>query len=223
MMKRYNLRKVRKLLLEGFTAEELVHFCRDMPDFNPVYYQLPQRTSVAVITQQLLAYAEQGSLMTALLDWVRERKPTLYEKYQPYDAELARQYQPSAKAPSTTKPVSPPISDRVYNMVKIRRLFVEGFTAEELEHFCRDMPDFKPVYYQLPQGASNVEIILRLLEYAEHTFLVEVLLEWAKERNVAEYEKYQPYYVELEEKHQPSAKAPPPTKSGSPSTPDKKP
>jgi hypothetical protein len=50
MMKRYNLRKTRKLLMEGFTAEELELFCRDMPDFKPVYYQLPQRASVAEIT-----------------------------------------------------------------------------------------------------------------------------------------------------------------------------
>jgi hypothetical protein len=182
--------------MEGFTAEELEHFCRDMPDFNPVYDQLHQRTSVAEITQRILAYAEgeEGkSLMATLLDWVKERKPTEYEKYQPYDEELDKQFQPSAKELPTTKPPSPPYPNRMYNIMKIRRLLTEGFTTEELERFCRDVPDFKPVYYQLPQRASNVEIVVRLIDYAERKWLVEVLLDWAKEHNSIEYEKYQPY------------------------------
>jgi hypothetical protein len=223
MMKRYNLQKVRKLLMERFTAEELEHFCRDMPDFNPVYDQLHQRTSVAEITQRILAYAEGESLMATLLGWVKERKPAEYEKYQPYEVELEEKYQPSSKEPPTIKPPSPPFPNRMYNIAKIRRLFTEGFTAEELEYFCRDMPDFKPVYYQLPQRASNVEIIVRLIDYAERKWLVEVLLDWAKEHNSIEYEKYQPYYVELEEKYQPSSKEPPTTKLASPPTTNKKP
>jgi hypothetical protein len=208
MIKSYNLRKLRTLLTEEFTSEELEGFCRNTPNFKPVYDQLSQRSSTAEIVIRLLEYAERKSLIESILEWIKECKPAEYEKYQPYYVELEEKYQPSIKEPPTTKPSAPPIPDRMYNIVKIRRFFTEGFTAEELAAFCRDMPDFKPVYYQLPQRASNVEIIAQLLEYAQNASLVEVLLEWAKERNSVEYEKYQPYYEELDKKYQPPAKEP---------------
>jgi hypothetical protein len=213
MIKSYNLRKLRTLLIEEFTTEELEGFCRDTPNFKPVYDQLSQRSSTAEIVIRLLEYAERKSLIESILEWVKECKPAEYEKYQTS----------SQESPPPNKPASPPITNKMYNLVKIRRLFTEGFTAEQLEDLCRDTPDFKPVYHQLPQRASKVEIVQRLLMYAEGASLLEFLLDWAKERNSTEYEKYQPYYVELEEKYQPSTKEPPPTKPISPPIPDKKP
>jgi hypothetical protein len=110
-----------------------------------------------------------------------------------------------------------------YDLRKIRKLLMEGFTAEELEHFCRDTPDFKPVYYQLPQRASSAEIIVRLIEYAERSALLEELLDWAKVHNPAEYDKHQPYYEELTEQYRSHDKEPLPNKLESPPTPNEKP
>jgi hypothetical protein len=80
----YNLNKIRTLLTEGFTAEELRRFCYDESDFRPVYYQLAEDSDRATIVHQLLEYAEQKVLIETLLAWTREYNPARYEQYQPY-------------------------------------------------------------------------------------------------------------------------------------------
>ena len=88
MAKYYKLAKIRKLLMQEFTVEELEQFCRDVPDFKPVYSKLPQRATIAEIVGQLVVYSDQRLLFESLLDWTREHNPVGYEKYQPYYEEL---------------------------------------------------------------------------------------------------------------------------------------
>jgi hypothetical protein len=76
----YNLKNLRFLLTEEFTAEELEAFCRDTPKFRPVYDQLPQRSSAAEIAIRLLGYAQRQLLMESILEWVQACKPDEYEK-----------------------------------------------------------------------------------------------------------------------------------------------
>jgi hypothetical protein len=81
-----------------------------------------------------------------------------------------------------------------YNFEKIRALLTEGFSDEELRHLCFDVPVFRPVYSQLAKSTGKAEIVQQLLEYVEQKELIETLLDQAKERNPAKYEKYQSYY-----------------------------
>jgi hypothetical protein len=85
MTKRYNLKNIRALLTEGFTAEELRRFCYDEPDFRPVYNRLSESTGKATIVDLLVEYANQKIRLEALLTWAKEHNPALYEKHQPYD------------------------------------------------------------------------------------------------------------------------------------------
>lgn len=80
-----------------------------------------------------------------------------------------------------------------YNLKNIRTLLAEGFTDEELRRFCYDILDFRPVYDQLAQDTNKMKIIDRLIEHADRTLRLELLLVHAKEHNPARYEKHQPY------------------------------
>ena len=80
-----------------------------------------------------------------------------------------------------------------YHLRHIRALLTEGFTPEQLRRFCYDTPEFRPVYDQLAQGTGKAAIIDHLIEHAERYILFAPLLDWAKEENPTQYERYQPY------------------------------
>ncbi len=84
-----------------------------------------------------------------------------------------------------------------YLLKNIRALVVEltmSLTEAELRQMAVDLPDFAPVHQQLAQSSGKLEIIDRLLEYAEQSMQLAELLALAKELNPALYEKHQPYY-----------------------------
>lgn len=86
------------------------------------------------------------------------------------------------------------------NLKKIRTLFTEGFTADELRRFCYDEPDFRPIYDKLAQDSGKATIIDLLIEYSDQKLLIDILLDLAKQHNPARYEKHQPYYLPFDDK-----------------------
>jgi hypothetical protein len=83
-----------------------------------------------------------------------------------------------------------------YNLKNIRALLTEGFTDEELRALCFDV--FKPVFHKLAQNMGKVEIVGRLLEYADQTLQIDKLLTLAKAHNPARYEEHKPYTIDVE-------------------------
>jgi hypothetical protein len=83
--KKYNLKRIRALLTDGFTDEELRHFCFDTPEFRPVYDQLSQQTGKSQLVQALLEYTEHKDLFDTLLEQIKESNPHKYARYKPYD------------------------------------------------------------------------------------------------------------------------------------------
>lgn len=83
-----------------------------------------------------------------------------------------------------------------YNLTNIRTLLIEGFTEEDIRRLCYDTPDFRPVYHQLARNHSQADVIDRLLEYAERTLRIEILLTLLKTLNPARYDIHQPYFSE---------------------------
>ncbi|MBE7553518.1 MAG: SUMF1/EgtB/PvdO family nonheme iron enzyme [Anaerolineales bacterium] len=80
-----------------------------------------------------------------------------------------------------------------YNLVNIRALLIEGFTAAELRDFCYDTPDFKLVHHQLAENTGKAEIVQKLLVHAEQKLLLDELLAWAEAQNPTRYASHQPY------------------------------
>lgn len=85
MTNRYNYKKIRDLLTDGFDDEELRNLCFDVSDFRFVYHKLAHNTGKTQIVQYLLEHVEKQDLTEILLDQIRERNPAKYEAYQPYD------------------------------------------------------------------------------------------------------------------------------------------
>lgn len=81
-----------------------------------------------------------------------------------------------------------------YHLANVRELLLKGFSEEELRAVCFDVPDFRPVYDQLARNTGKTEIVAKLLEHAEKTLQIDILLALAKDRNPARYKKHQPYY-----------------------------
>lgn len=82
---------------------------------------------------------------------------------------------------------------KYYHLTNIRTLLTAGFTDGQLRRFCFDRPEFRPVYDQLAQNSSKGEIIDHLLDYADRTLKIELLLEWASQENPSQYEQHHPY------------------------------
>jgi hypothetical protein len=80
----YNLKRIRTLLTEGFSENELRQFCHDESDFKPLYAELAQAASLADVADQLLQYAERLELIEILLAWAKDKNSTKYEKFEPY-------------------------------------------------------------------------------------------------------------------------------------------
>jgi hypothetical protein len=78
----YDLKKIKALLTEVFTDDELVCLCYD--HFTPVYEHFKQRPSKAQLINQLITHADQNSLLETLLDLIKKHNRTIYEKYQPH-------------------------------------------------------------------------------------------------------------------------------------------
>lgn len=84
-MRRYILRNIRTLLLEGFRHDTLVDFIFFEPKFRAVYDQIADETGKAKLVRLLLEYAEDQMLINELLDWARKENPARYDAHQPYD------------------------------------------------------------------------------------------------------------------------------------------
>lgn len=84
MATQYNLRHIRNLLANGFSAEVLRRFCFEEPTFRPVYEQLALGSGKAEIIDRLIEYAEAQLRFDLLLAWAKAENPTRYQQDGPY-------------------------------------------------------------------------------------------------------------------------------------------
>lgn len=80
-----------------------------------------------------------------------------------------------------------------YNLTNIRELLIQGFNDSELRALCFDMPNFRPVYHELGSNTGKAEIVAKLLEHADKTMQLDTLLDLARERNPARFQRHDPY------------------------------
>lgn len=83
---------------------------------------------------------------------------------------------------------------QTYHLKNIRTLLTNGFSDTVLRRFCHDEPEFRPVYDELARITGKATIVDRLLEYSDQQELLDLLLQWAQQKNPAKYEKFKPYY-----------------------------
>lgn len=84
IVRSFNLKNIRTLLIEGFTDEDLRRLCFDEANFRSVYEQLTQGMGKDSLIDKLVEYAERKELIETLLALVKEHNPTKYKRHQPY-------------------------------------------------------------------------------------------------------------------------------------------
>jgi serine/threonine protein kinase len=94
MKKRYHLRKIYTLLVQGFTESQLRDLCANVPEFRPVHEQLPANADKDETIRQLFEHAQKTSQFDLLLAWAKTQNPAKYETLHPYydDPHPAGQY-----------------------------------------------------------------------------------------------------------------------------------
>lgn len=80
----FNLRNIRRLLIDGFGDAELRRLCFDEDDFRPVYEQLSTEMGKDRVIDKLIEYADRKELISELLALLKERNPARYRKHKPY-------------------------------------------------------------------------------------------------------------------------------------------
>ncbi|MBE7554799.1 MAG: hypothetical protein HS126_27420 [Anaerolineales bacterium] len=80
----YDSGKIRILLTEGFSAEELHALAFDEPGFKPVFHQLASNSGKAEIISRLLEHAERTRQLEQLLELAKSSNPAQYARYEPY-------------------------------------------------------------------------------------------------------------------------------------------
>jgi hypothetical protein len=88
------------------------------------------------------------------------------------------------------------MTEKRYNLAKIRDLLLNGFDDLELRRLCHDVPDFRPVYDKLAENTGKGRIVDCLLEFANRQMMIDDLLTLAKGLNPARYEHHGPYPAE---------------------------
>jgi hypothetical protein len=90
MKKRYHLRKVYTLLVQGFTEAQLRDLCLNVPEFRPVYDQLPAEVNKDDIIRQLFEHAQKTSQFDLLLAWAKNKIPANTKRSTPTTKTLTR-------------------------------------------------------------------------------------------------------------------------------------
>ncbi|MBN1220782.1 MAG: AAA-like domain-containing protein [Anaerolineae bacterium] len=84
MNKRYDLRKIYTLLVQGFSDEELHNFCLLVPEFRPIHDLLPPEANKDEIIRQIFEHARQTAQFDLLLAWAEKQCPGKYNSLAPY-------------------------------------------------------------------------------------------------------------------------------------------
>lgn len=79
--------KVRQLLAEAFTDEEIRCLCYDEPIYQSIYKGVSRDTSSQDIIDQLIVHADRNAQLEALLNRARYKAPSAYERHQLYEVE----------------------------------------------------------------------------------------------------------------------------------------
>jgi hypothetical protein len=96
----YDIQKIRQLLIEAFTDEELRRFCLDRPAFRPVVDRLGREDGLDDIVDEVIDYCRTQLLWDELLAAVKEVNPRQYARFELY---LRISVETPSRQPSTIK------------------------------------------------------------------------------------------------------------------------
>jgi len=84
MADRYDIAAIRRLLMEAFTAEDLLRFCQDEPALEPVTVRFGPGQGLDDMVAEVINYCKNHRQMAALLEAVEKANPAQYAHCGPY-------------------------------------------------------------------------------------------------------------------------------------------
>lgn len=154
MSTRYNLKKIRVLLSEGFTDDQLRRLCYDEPDFRPVYERLAQSTGKVDIIDWLLEHAERTLQLDRLLAVVKEYNPAKYNQHQPYRLD-------TPEAPAASSFIRQPFEPEM--ILITAGTFIMGSDPKQDEYAREDEQPYHrlylPDYYLAKSPVTNAQYL----------------------------------------------------------------
>jgi hypothetical protein len=166
MAQQYSLGKIRQLLIEGFSDQELRDLVFDMREFKPIYNNLAENTSKTQIARQLADYADRHELIDILLDQAKTRNPAKYEEFQPYvdDMEIF------APNPADKEPEA----DHTDHMPSYEGFF-KTLTTYFSEGELKDLASYLNADYEELAGEDEQEKARALILYCQQNELIDIL------------------------------------------------
>lgn len=84
MADRYDIAAIRRLLMEAFTAEDLLRFCQDEPALEPVTVRFGPGQGLDDMVAEVINYCKTHRQVAALLEAVERANPAQYAHCGPY-------------------------------------------------------------------------------------------------------------------------------------------
>lgn len=83
-----------------------------------------------------------------------------------------------------------------YNFKNIFTLLSDGFSVNDLKNLCFTEDTLRDVYKNLPENAVKDDVVRNIIDFATQNLAIEIILDWAKEKNPARFYTHEPYFAE---------------------------
>ena len=179
----YKLANIRRLLVEGFSADELHRLVRYEPLLKIIDEEFRPGDDVPGMADTIIDWGHTHFLFDAILAAAERANPRMYAVHRPYHAQDREQ----------------PASRTIYDLGRIAALLEQIFDSESLYDFYRERTELGSMWMEISKGDNLSRMIYRVLAYAERRVMLEDLLMEVKAAYPEAYEQLKPYEAGIPE------------------------
>jgi uncharacterized protein CbrC (UPF0167 family) len=179
----YKLANIRRLLVEGFSADELRRLVRYDPLLKAIDEEFRPGDDVPGMADTIIDWGRTHLMFDAILTAAEHANPRMYAIHRPYHAQDREQ----------------PASRTTYDLGRIAALLEQIFDSESLYNFFRERAALGPVWTDISKEDHLSRMIYRVLAYAERRVMLGDLLTEVKAAYPEAYEQLKPYEAGIPE------------------------
>ncbi|MGD8625894.1 MAG: hypothetical protein PVJ34_15265 [Anaerolineae bacterium] len=173
----YNVANIRRLMVQGFSADELHRLVRYEPVLKVLDEEFRPEDSVPNMADEIINQGRRLFLFDNILAAAERANPRRYAVHHPYHVQDP----------------TPPADVPTYDLERISALFQEVFEAPSLYDFCRERAALGPVWAEISKEDPLARMIYRVLAYAERQVRIGDLLAEVQAAHPEAYERRKPY------------------------------
>ena len=173
----YKLVNIRRLLVQGFSADELHRLVRYEPSLQSIDVQFGPREDVGEMVDTIIDWGRTHFGFEYILAAAERANPRRYAVHRPYHTQDREQ----------------PASMKAYNLRRIAALLEGVFEGESLYRFCHERASLEPIWKAISREDNLSRMTYGVLACAERQVLVDDLLKEIKAAYPEAYEEHKPY------------------------------